>query len=48
MEEEDEDRTLTPIPQNKRMGHEQISKLLIDLRTISVRDWFNSYGENLH
>jgi hypothetical protein len=22
--------------------------LLIDLRTISVRDWFNSYGENLH
>ncbi|CAK64342.1 unnamed protein product (macronuclear) [Paramecium tetraurelia] len=48
MEEEDEDRTSTPVTKTQVIGQEQINKLLIDLRTISVRDWFNSYGENLH
>ncbi|CAD8072782.1 unnamed protein product [Paramecium primaurelia] len=48
MEEEDEDRTSTPVNKTQAIGQEQINKLLIDLKTISVRDWFNSYGENLH
>ncbi|CAD8072745.1 unnamed protein product [Paramecium sonneborni] len=48
MEEEDEDRTSTPIHNAQVVGQDQINKLLIDLKTISVRDWFNSYGENLH
>ncbi|CAD8141553.1 unnamed protein product [Paramecium octaurelia] len=47
MEEEDEDRA-TPVHQIQLIGQEQINKLLIDLQTISVRDWFNSYGESLH
>ncbi|XP_001346855.1 hypothetical protein (macronuclear) [Paramecium tetraurelia strain d4-2] len=47
MEEEDEDRN-TPVNEKQLIGQEQINKLLIDLRTISVRDWFNSYGESLH
>ncbi|CAK90951.1 unnamed protein product (macronuclear) [Paramecium tetraurelia] len=47
MEEEDEDRA-TPVHKNQLIGQEQINKLLIDLQTISVRDWFNSYGESLH
>ncbi|CAD8153778.1 unnamed protein product [Paramecium pentaurelia] len=48
MEEEDEDRTSTPVSKTQTIDQEQINKLLIDLKTISVRDWFNSYGENLH
>ncbi|CAD8173914.1 unnamed protein product [Paramecium octaurelia] len=48
MEEEDEDRTSTPVNHTQAIGQEQINRFLIDLKTISVRDWFNSYGENLH
>ncbi|CAD8065917.1 unnamed protein product [Paramecium sonneborni] len=48
MEEEDEDRTSTPVHTTQVIGQDQVNKLLIDLKTISVRDWFNSYGENLH
>ncbi|CAK79617.1 unnamed protein product (macronuclear) [Paramecium tetraurelia] len=48
IEEEDEDRTSTPVNNTQAIGQEQINKFLIDLKTISVRDWFNSYGENLH
>lgn len=49
MEEEEEEHQ-SPVSQavNGKLSIDQFNKLLQDFKTITMKLWYNSYGEDLH